>query len=829
MATLFTDEPYEAVVAGLRGIGYHGALLEENYKFPDWFTARKDVREVAAATFYQTPTSYDSACIGVVKVNGLREQALVNEYRALGAPIILEVDNYEVREWEVSRNENGHGLVECYPIDRIRQMVVNRTPHWMPEPMRRAKNIGSFRSSQQLGLFAGLIPELEDRIQETLEPQLHEALSLTRAAYLESTGREPNESRLFKLIFWFLTAKVFHDRRVSGFISLGPEPEALLHAVAKHYEVETPRFLTQEAREVAAASVWAAMDSRNLSVEVLSHMWATMLLDADTKRRLGIHRTSRTIVRYIVERIPFRQLGDDELIVLEPCSGSAVFLIGAMNRLRPNLFGAPPPERHKYFTRHLVGVEKEPFGVEISELALRLADFPHRGGWNIIHQDVFEPGALTDYLRRAGVVLCNPPFGNFDMDERVLYQVKSPKKPVELLNRVLDDIHPLGVIGFVLPRNVVDGRGYKVIRKRLAEQFANIELTILPDRAFEDADSEIGILIATDPIPHDASRVVSRRVNDNAEAWKKFELRHEVSTHYAVDMGVKEAERRLDVPDLPEIWDFLSNYSTLGDIAEIYRGVEWKAHITDPKNRARLVRKEPAPGYMRGVAPRTNFDVFEVPRLHYLSMKPEDQRVNAYKREWDMPKAIMIKAARSRGPWKLAAFPDSEGVTCYQHCVGFWPKSGGYDEWLLAAILNSPVANAFIATREGKTNITIETLNLIPVPYFSDSQRERLRELIKQYQSGVPAFPLSGNALADPARLLMEIDALVLDGYQLPPKLETQLLDYFRGYSKDRPTSHDFRDYLPPNCEVYFSLSEHLSPRFKDATVGELLRRTGLA
>lgn len=835
MVTLFNEIPFAKVVDGLHDIGYQDVLLEENYKFIDYFTSRKEERQIAAAAFGQTPISYDSACIGVALANGLREQALVNEFRALGAPIILEVDNYEVREWAVSRNKNEHGLVARYPIERIRQMIETRAPDWKPEPLLRAKNIGKFDWAPQLGLFAGLLPELEEHIQDQLEPLLRNALSTTKVVYRDINGHDPDPAGLFKLIFWILTAKVFHDRRVKGFITLGSNPDDILEAVARQYGEDVPRLLNRKAREAAVGCIWNKLDFRNVSVEVLSQMWSTMLVDDEVKRRLGIHRTPRTIVRYIVERISLslEQSGDDQRIILEPCSGSAVFLMGMMNVLRPNLFGMTPSERHSYFTKHLAGIEKDPFGVEISHFALALADFPNLSGWtkNIIQGDVFESDVLPNYLRRAGAVLCNPPFEALHDDEREQYQSYSPWKPVELLNRVLDNLHPSGILGFVLPRNIVDGRGYAEIRKRLAKRFASIELTVLPDKAFE-ADTEVGLLIATEPIPHDSCRVVSSKVNDDAEAWRQFELMHEVSSTYTVDTSVEVAAQTFAVPELPEVWDFLVNYPRLEEVAELHRGIQWNLPLTkrggvETGHRSKFVREEPAEGFMRGVAPKTKFNVFEKPRISYLSLRPEDKSGDSYNYDWKKPKAILNKSTRSRRRWRIAAFPDHEGVTFYQTFIGVWPKSPEYDEFLLAAILNSPIANAFVATREGKTDITIETLLLIPVPHFTEEQRERLRSLINQYHRAAYP-PIMTSVSVDPTRLLMEIDALVLEGYLMPPKLEHELLNFFQGHGEDRPTSHGFGDYLPPDCNVYFSLSEHLSPNFKDATVGELLRRTGL-
>jgi hypothetical protein len=208
--------------------------------------------------------------------------------------------------------------------------------------------------------------------------------------------------------------------------------------------------------------------------------------------------------------------------------------------------------------------------------------------------------------------------------------------------------------------------------------------------------------------------------------------------------------------------------------------------------------------------------------LRYLNVRSEDKYLNASQLAWDKPKAILNKAARSRGSWRLAAFPDTEGVICYQTFIGVWPMSPLFDEWLLSAVLNSPVANAFVATREGKTDITLGTLRLIPMPLFTEGQRRKIRELIAKYQQ--IASTLMQNS-SDAERVLKEIDAAVLSGYRMPPRIERQLLDFFR--DQVRPTRHSFSDYFPKDFSVYFSLADYLSPDFASATVGELLRRMG--
>jgi hypothetical protein len=96
--------------------------------------------------------------------------------------------------------------------------------------------------------------------------------------------------------------------------------------------------------------------------------------------------------------------------------------------------------------------------------------------------------------------------------------------------------------------------------------------------------------------------------------------------------------------------------------------------------------------------------------------------------------------------------------------------------------------------------------------------------MIILYQSAI-RLPLEGGESSGEAaeRLLKEIDALVLSAYRLPPRLERELLDFFRGH--DRPAPHGFGDYFPSGFEMYFSLFDYLSPGFTVATVGDAIQR----
>ena len=817
---------YDAVLRGLNALGYCGDLLIEDYQFGDWFAHSVPERTIPAAAFGQTPVSSDSACFGVAIANGLSRSHLISQYRALGAPIIFEVSDDTVREWAVGHKTDDACQVGDIQPAQLGSHFADNAADWAPGPFLRAKNIGDFHWCRQLELFSGVLPELEHQIADKLDPMLRAALSAASKEYRTTTGKQPEDEKLFQLVFWLLTGKVFHDRQFEGFAEITPtegNADTVLEAVAGHYKTRVPRLLTRTARDHAFLRIWLEMDFRNLSVEVLSHIWSKTLVTEDLRKKLGIHRTPRSLVRYIVERVPLETVGDDHRIVLEPCCGSATFLVSAMNRLRSLLWGQSPEERHDYFIQHLVGFEKDPFGVEVSRLSLALADFPNPDGWQVNRGDVFDrTGGFPAALQQAGIVLCNPPFGDFSPEERARYSPDSVRKPVELLNRVLDHLHPQGVLGFILPRNILDGRGYKAVRRKLATRFASLEVTSLPDRVF-DADHESAVLIATEPLPHHRAFVTHRKVRDATVAWQRFEWRHEVSSEDTVQLDIDDAENSIAVPELEAVWKRLRHYRKLRDLAETHRGIEWNLPLTvegeETGNRDLLVRdKTDEEGFVLGVPPKASpFHCFQIPPLKFLDMRPESQRGSAYDRPWDRPKAILNSLTKSRGPWRLAAFADTQGLPCYQTFTGVWPRSD-VDPVALAALLNGPIANAFVATREGKKHITIETLEAIPVPHFTEGQLTDIRRLVSQYLSATKRRDAQR-----PEQLLKRIDAVVLAAYALPPRTERLLLDFFNG--QNRPVPFTFSDYFPPDFTPCFPLGEYLSPDFHEATAGRLLER----
>ena len=94
-----------------------------------------------------------------------------------------------------------------------------------------------------------------------------------------------------------------------------------------------------------------------------------------------------------------------------------------------------------------------------------------------------------------------------------------------------------------------------------------------------------------------------------------------------------------------------------------------------------------------------------------------------------------------------------------------------------------------------------------------------LERLVSAYEHAVKT-PVSA---ADAETKLLAIDAFVLRGYGLPPRLERQLLDFFQG--AQRPVPFQFEEYFPPNFGPTIPLWMFLSEDYQKCSARYFLSK----
>lgn len=816
--------------ACFRRMGYKGKMIVRDHSFADFVQGRDYApNRIPLATFAQIPQSYRNACFGVAFSNGEHGIPLVEKYRALGAPQILEVNERDIKRWTI-RAVGDPKLIGTIKATEIERFCDSHKEDWSPARVLAAKT-----SDVQLDFVdIGLLPALEGDVRRKLDQLLKDAICEAKEVYKSKYPRKeiPSE-QLFRLVFRLIAAKVFKDRQYEGEWDFS-NPSELLEAIQKHYglkeQISEPVLSDPDVQSALAERIQSTIHFQNLSVESLAFIYEETLVTPKTRKKYGIHSTPPEIAEYIVRQLPFESLAENERRVLEPCSGNGVFLVAAMRRLKELLPSRMTvEERHNYFYEMLCGIELDPFAREVSRLCLTLADYPNPNGWNLIEEDIFAGKSLERELSRSSIVLCNPPFEKFNKEQKEkYYPLSSFYKPSAILKRIIAPGLCPRLLGFVLPYpSFIHGSSYREIRKLLASNFNKVETVVLPDKVFRHSDTESVLLLCSkeENIPKSVVHVISKQVEE--QEIDDFLSRGQVSygTEHQEETDIASKDIQLWRPPLSRLWDYLQGYPKLGSEVEIHRGIEFTESLK--KKRNDLVSSAPRRGFKSGLDKvHGNIEPFLTISHVYLNVQPGLMRIDAHLLPWHEPKVIVNFAPVSRGPWRLVAVPDRDGLVCYTRLYGVWP-SGKMPIEVVAAILNGPLANAFIRTHGGKRDIRAYTLDAIPIPYFEESSIKEVVSSVSEYietrKSWQSSLLVSEEAEKSCLQLLRRIDALVLKAYDLPPRYERELLDFFRGH--ERPGPVKFKEYIPEEFTAWIPLWQYDAEDFAEAEAGKTLAR----
>ena len=818
-------EALHHISQGFQRLGYVGGLLQENYDFADVLSPDHPVRQIPLAAFAQEPPSYRNASFGVAVANGRSGAAFIQEHRSLGAPQILEINENRIFRWKM----NGTGmptLLEETASDGLPSLFDKYRNDWSPRQVLRAKSGGPVATQLDF-VDLNLLPALEFEVRTKLDSLLRDTIDLAIAIFEQKARFSPEfYPPLFRLMFRLIAAKVLADRHHPG-DWLNEDPQLAVKTVEEFYFKDSqsePVLDDPATQRIIWERIKTAFHFQNLSVDSLAYVYENTLVTPETRKVYGIHSTPPAIAEYIVRRLPFDALQAADRRVFEPFSGHSVFLVAAMRRIRELLpSDMSPAQRHDYFVTMLAGIEIDDFAREVARLSLMLADYPNPDGWRL-HSGNALTSAEFDYeLDRANIVLCNPPFEAFTQEERTRYgNLSSVQQPAEVLHRVLE--RPPELLGFVLPRIFLGGRGYRDLRSRLADVYASIEVLALPDKVFEHSDAETVLLLCSGR----SNGAVHLRTGEvYKHDLKEFYTTHKASYEFEGDIEDPKVQfsRSMWVPPLQEVWTATAKMKRLREVSDIHRGIEFNLRLR--RSEGAFVSDEGQVGFVPGLhRVKGATEPFIVLKATHLNLSTEVMRTNAHKLPWSKPKIIVNARRRSRGFWRITAAQDRTGLVCYQNFHGIWPN-GQLPLEVLAAVLNGPVANAFASTRELNRDVLVATLRDIPIPEFEEGQQQIISSLVARYcetRNSWLAGQLEANQAHDECtQLLLAIDGEVLRAYDLSPQIERALLDSFSGHVRPGPV--DFTEYFPSTFKPYIPWYLYTSTVFKSANAKDTLKR----
>jgi hypothetical protein len=146
---------------------------------------------------------------------------------------------------------------------------------------------------------------------------------------------------------------------------------------------------------------------------------------------------------------------------------------------------------------------------------------------------------------------------------------------------------------------------------------------------------------------------------------------------------------------------------------------------------------------------------------------------------------VLINSNRNPGsPWRMVAAIAPAGLYFSDNFHGIVPKTDGVTVEEIAAVLNGPVANAWLDAHSRKRKIVLGTLKELPFPSFDDDTREKLRRAVRQLEKAILAnlqkveeglFYDRQAETPDVAELIAAVDGMVYDAYGISPVARMQI------------------------------------------------------
>ena len=780
----------DVIAEAVRSAGYRDEAIVRDYAFADVLDPDDTTREVVLAAFTQTPPSYRSAAIAAVPAPDGATPELVRAHRALGAPLLFVIEPDQLSLWQV-RGDTPRRMHKRLSVQDVPTLFERYRESWRPDSIHRAKSIAAVEHAYQLDFVdLGLLAALEGEVHSKLDRLLVDTLSAASSAQSDTAL---DTRLLFRVVFRLLAAKVLQDRRHPYAEHWdGDDLTTILSEIESYYSLPPVNIRAGGHILPQISAAWHCLrhgiSFANISSDDLAFVYENTLVTRDARRLFGTHSTPRQLAEYAVTRLALHRFPPSDLHIYEPFAGAGIFLVSALRHMRELLpVDWDDQRRHDFLVDHLAGDEIDPFACEVAMLSLILADYPNRNGWQIIESDLFKDERLQSRLQEHNVVLCNPPFPNFTPDERRLYALNAAtfSKPIAVLKSVLGAC-PLA-FAIVLPRAFILDKKFAEQRKSIEKLYSDIEIVELPDRIFQVSSVESSLVLAKDrrPQPHTITTLCSTEVSDHTRLsfLKTGSITRQ--RRLARPMGDTPAGD-LWIRNLHHLWDYMRPLPRLGARFRIHRGIEWQS------NQERAWSSQPKEGYRRGLHSARKGRQFLVPTPVWLDCREERLRGGAIDLPWVQRKLVANAGRLSRGPWRIGAALDKEGLVCSQQFFGCWPVEPLLDTQLLsyAAVLNGPVANAYLAAHSPAKGIRISAVKDIPVPSMPLID---VGDLVIEYLECLEDTLVSVASIERAQSLLLQIDAAVLGAYDLPQRLENQLLDYFRDI--DRPLANAWRHW----------------------------------
>ena len=781
MSTGFLTEAREFLVDA----GYRDTDLVENCPF----TVRAEDGSFRDSTadmvaFAKHPHDMRNACVAVI-ADSSNSSAALRDLRFLTAPLAIVGSERQVELWSI-RKTIPQGYFDVLDRAVWQQRLKTRLSDYSPATIIEAKDDRIQLEFVDAGLGSWTRSIAGVSLASLLEDLIAHGIESLGAANRKNTSAQ---EAVLRLVFNLFACRALEDKSV---VPLQPDATAALKTANTLFseninpDVMNSQYLPKGLSEDIFKTLRSKFSFATLTTEILAHSYENALVTKDTKHALGIYYTPRSLTDYILRRLPVETISQERRLLWDPCCGCGSFLLAGFDRLSALLPASMSPrERHAYLRKRVVGSDQDQFARELASLALVLTDLHNQNGWKVIQAD-----AKTVQVRQLPgqptIIASNLPF-------REIKDGKRREVSAEVLENLID-IAPAGaLLGIILPQGFLESGSATNARRKVLKECDVLELALLPAAFFKSAAETVALML----MKRMNGRVSITTVRElRSDDFSRFERTGSFTRTYPARSSdwENEPESRFHVSPMADLWKRLeSEFPPLSDFASVDNGIQLKTDdTTSVSDKKRNSSDRPYVDRLTTLRPFAMLTELGIQKTKWI--KYGQQLHRARDENIFTQKKVLINATRNAGyTWRIIAAISRQELFFSENFNAVIPLNGKVSLEQLAALLNSPITNAWLDSRCKTRKIKIETVECLPIPQFDERIGKKIDDAVRHIEKAVrQKWEAEEEGLfydgleenSDAAAALSEIDSLIYDAYGLA-KNDRRSIDVMM--SKGRP------------------------------------------
>lgn len=770
----------------LESLDYQNENVLENYPVQINGTSAIKYDIVAFSDKYLKDVS--TSCIAIQEVKDEdEEEQYIDGAKYLAAPVLIISMQEYMRVWHIKSDKST--LLREDRVNVIQLYFEKNRFEFVSDVL-----IASKMGYQQMDLFeaAGLIDFSREATCKILSEEFEKGFLAART-WLKSQKRISVQdlNNITSITMHVISALIMNSKvsAVETLTDIWSLTDRLSQRYQEYFDAAIMNRYGRELPCVIFDNLTHSINYQSVDHELLGYFYESTLLQISKKKagsirkKFGIYYTPKALSRQISEQIPFEAIPPERRYVLDGTCGSGSLLLSACKRLE-NLacLERKDYDRREYLAEMIQGYDIDRFASEVAKLSLLLYSLPAEVRWNIRAGDLLRLNQKE--VRSPYIILGNPPYEEKRGDR------KRTQKAAAFLKRYMELLHEDGYLGIVLPESFMQNDSVRQQREELLKQFDILELWMLPGQIFENNCSTI-VLIAQKKQTEKDNITKIRILTRNQYSIKRFlkygnwdfEFLGNIQSEWIKEKEMKispiEEILRKIIKNSGKLEDFLAAGGMgimLPPDIELSRtrADGWVPYLKNAKNFRKYVISDKMAERIRFV----NYAMTDERQKDIKSYFEGFRLRKNFEKLYSSETKVLVKMSATPGKIDcISAFVDEDRIYPEHSFFCMTVKDRRISDYILCALVNSKIINAFIRRECVKRTITTKAIRRIPVPPFTEEQKREIETcFFKIKESCLSADDKKISELQD------QLDDIIYDAFGLNSAEKEQVNNVFAVY-----------------------------------------------